>query len=66
MAVHHDNSHSATGQQRARHLYLCEMLALPVDQSDQQHGEKGTGADDERGVGGCGIEHRRILCQEIQ
>ena len=38
---------------------------MAIEQRHKQHGEEGTAADDERRVGGGGVEHRRILGQEI-
>lgn len=65
MAIEHYGRHSQTGDDRAQGLHPRDGLGVAVDDGEEQHRKQRTGAHDERGVGGCGIEHRCILRQEI-
>ena len=65
MAVEHDCRHTEHSHQGSRHLDRSQAQRA-IEQAYEQRGEHGTAAHDERGVGGRGVVHRRVLGQEVQ
>ena len=65
MSVEHHDGHAQAGNDGAQGLHTRDGLRLPVEHGEEKHGEEGAAADDERRVRRCGVEHRRILSQEI-
>ena len=66
MSIEHHHRHSQASHQRTHNLHTRESLTMAIDQCHEQHGEQRARADNERRVGGCGVEHGGILGEEVE
>ena len=65
MTIEHHDGHTYTGDDGTQSLDLRDRLRVAIDQCKEQHREQRTGTDDQGGVRGRGVEHRRVFREEI-
>ena len=65
MAIEYDNDHAQGCHQRPQRLDTRQSQRTKEERY-QEGGHKGRETDDERGIGGRGVVHRRVLRQEIE